>query len=175
MHVVFIVSINRKMKLLDPIEIYRKCSNFKKKLSSTCFLSLICLNLLFFLISWTFGSTYPFFLWVFNMTIWRLIEGICYFWHFGITLSSICLFLSNFAVSVVAGYVIVSLTFSYNFLTYLCYPSAPWPKLACVNVMPISTQLSITWQELYISARAHNSQHTTPNHHENIITAAAWK
>ena len=38
MHVVFIVSINRKMKLLDPIEIYRKCSNLKKN----------CLQLVFF-------------------------------------------------------------------------------------------------------------------------------
>ena len=112
MHVVFIASINRKMELsADPIEIYRKCSNLKK-LSST-FFSLICLNLLYFFIPWTFGSTYPFFLWVFNMIIWRLIEDFRYFLHFGISLSSICLFLSNFAVSVISGYLIVSLNFSY--------------------------------------------------------------
>ena len=114
MHVVFIASINRKMELSDPdpIEIYRKCSNLKKIVFNFFFHWSVWI-FYFFLIPWTFGSTYPFFLWVFNMIIWRLIEDFRYFLHFGISLSSICLFLSNFAVSVISGYLIVSLNFSY--------------------------------------------------------------
>ena len=109
MHVVFIVSINRKMELSDPIEIYRKCSNLKK----------IVFNFFFHWSVWIF---YFFFnlvdFWVYVPILSVSIQydnndNIRYFLHFGISLSSICLFLSNFAVSVVSGYLIVSLNFSY--------------------------------------------------------------
>lgn len=173
MHVVFIVSINRKMKLLDPIEIYRKCSNLKKNCLQLVFFHWsVWIFYFFFLISWTFGSTYTFLLWVFNMKAhWKYLLLLTFLYYslfylsFPIKFCSLC---CRWLRNRLSHFLIL-------FLTYLCYPSAPWPRLACVNVMTISTQLSITWQELNISARAHNSQHTTPNHHENIITAAAWK